>query len=483
MLKKVLFCFLTSILIVGLGFVAQSCLQSTVLQRADDTEDNLVLQLTIPSGVDFGSTGLTKAGSTEAGSTAESAIESLYVYFYLKNNSTNEYTPYSSIEPVSNGTLTQDGYSVVQDPDTGAYTIQMISDLNAYLTNGYSLLAVVYANYTSSGADGPDRPSDIADESAFWDGSSLNPLFFSGSDEFVKNSSGAYEATVELKRQVAKLRVKASIASSAIPSDLEIDPESVAITVSNMVGNSDVSVDVTDPGVGSGEYNNIPQISPRIVSYNSGLRYETNNNGEWESGLVLDSLYMHPIPTATESEAIKVKISMDVSSASTGNKTNITREVSLMPNTNGSYPYATDRNTIYTLDFIVQSIEGDVAWELDLGNSTGGGIEWDDASSSVNVASGEVKIWAPTEVDYDPSTQIMDVYILVSASLCNTFDFYLVDENESVIYSHMSNLSTNRMVGIAVETSDNVVTTGTYYIKVVAGSLTKYVPVQITVVS
>ena len=70
----------------------------------------------------------------------------------------------------------------------------------------------------------------ITAESDLWKGSTLNPLFFTGTGVFGKVDD-TWTANVNLTRQVAKLRIKAGIHPDAVPSTLEIDPRSISVTV------------------------------------------------------------------------------------------------------------------------------------------------------------------------------------------------------------------------------------------------------------
>lgn len=115
------------------------------------------------------------------------------------------------------------------------------------------------------------------------------------------------------------------------------------------------------------------QTIVRSTTSGTPLRMEEN----WASGMKIDSLYMHPHDASTDKEkATVVKISMKVSDPVSAESKTLTLEYPLgkLNAETGQMDYTIKRNTIYTLDVQVQSIES--------GGSLNANLEihdWDDA--------------------------------------------------------------------------------------------------------
>ena len=163
--------------------------------------------------------------------------------------------------------------------------------------------------------------------------------------------SDAWTASINLTRQVAKLRIKAGIHPDAVPSTLTIDPQSISVEVKHMADRASTMDDSSrDPG---------DSFDPATVAYfdqtGAPLRMEEN----WTAGRKIDSLYMLPHNTgADESKATVVAVKMTVKDPVTAESKELTLEYPLGKLlADGSTDYTIRRNTIYMLDLQVQSIE------------------------------------------------------------------------------------------------------------------------------
>ena len=125
------------------------------------------------------------------------------------------------------------------------------------------------------------------------------------------------------------------------------------------------------------------QTIVRSTTSGTPLRMEEN----WASGMKIDSLYMHPHDASTDKEkATVVKISMKVSGPVSAESKTLTLEYPLgkLNAETGQMDYTIKRNTIYTLDVQVQSIES--------GGSLNANLEihdWDDAVIDIDAPWGE----------------------------------------------------------------------------------------------
>lgn len=139
-----------------------------------------------------------------------------------------------------------------------------------------------------------------------------------------------------------------------------------------------------------------PSFEPLSVGYgisrtapgDSALRMQHNAEGSWEHGLVVDSLYMHPNPYATEeADATVVEVTMTVRDDVGGLSQTIVKSYPISKALGTSVDYTTKRNTIYTLNVLVQSIDGKPDAEADITIQ-----DWNAETIEVDVPWGEFRV-------------------------------------------------------------------------------------------
>ena len=339
----------------------------------------LTISLTVPQSVEREMRNPRTYAGTEPGYGQESVINSLYIVFYSRSK--EALGARADWKEVATKTLEKEDLpsftGTTQGNPTARFTVEGIPVTPSALDGGTKLRAVIYANYNQN-------PGAITAESDLWNGSTLNPLFFTGTGVFGK-VNGTWTANVNLTRQVAKLRIKAGIHPDAVPSTLEIDPRSISVTVEKMASASPTTDDGNDPDHADYDPGDTFASMEQKVSRSatSGtLRMEEN----WVSGMKIDSLYMHPHDASTDKEkATVVKVSMKVSDPVSAESKTLTLEYPLgKPQGTEQTDYTIKRNTIYTLDVQVQSIES--------GGSLNANLEihdWDDAVIDIDAPWGE----------------------------------------------------------------------------------------------
>ena len=339
----------------------------------------LTISLTVPQSVEREMRNPRTYAGTEPGYGQENAINSLYIVFYSRSKEAGG--DRAKWNPIATKTLEKENLpsftGATGGNPTATFTVEGIPVTPSALDGGTELRAVIYANYNQN-------PGAIAAESDLWNGSTLNPLFFTGTGVFGKVND-TWTANVNLTRQVAKLRIKAGIHPDAVPSTLEIDPGSISVTVEKMASASPTTDDENnsdhadyDPG---DTFAGMEQKVGRSATSGT-LRMEEN----WASGMKIDSLYMHPHDAGTNRDsATVVKVSMKVSDSVSAESKTLTLEYPLGKQlTNGDKEYTIKRNTIYTLDVQVQSIEGDESLNANLEIH-----DWDDAVIDIDAPWGE----------------------------------------------------------------------------------------------
>lgn len=339
----------------------------------------LTISLTVPQSVEREMRNPRTYAGTEPGYGQESVINSLYIVFYSRSKEAGG--DRAKWNPIATKTLEKENLpsftGATGGNPTATFTVEGIPVTPSALDGGTELRAVIYANYNQN-------PGAIAAESDLWNGSTLNPLFFTGTGVFGKVND-TWTANVNLTRQVAKLRIKAGIHPDAVPSTLEIDPRSISVTVEKMASASPTTDDGNDPDhkdYDPGDtFAGMEQKVGRSATSGT-LRMEEN----WASGMKIDSLYMHPHDASTDKEnATVVKVSMKVSDPVSAESKTLTLEYPLGKQlTNGDKEYTIKRNTIYTLDVQVQSIEGDESLNANLEIH-----DWDDAVIDIDAPWGE----------------------------------------------------------------------------------------------
>ena len=339
----------------------------------------LTISLTVPQSVEREMRNPRTYAGTEPGYGQESVINSLYIVFYSRSKEALGARAKWNI--VATKTLKEKELpsftGTTGGNPTATFTVEGIPVTPSALDGGTELRAVIYANYNQN-------PGAITAESDLWKGSTLNPLFFTGTSVFGKKND-TWTANVNLTRQVAKLRIKAGIHPDAVPSTLEIDPQSISVTVEKMASASPTTDDGNDsdhkdydPG---DTFTGMEQKVSRSATSGT-LRMEEN----WASGMKIDSLYMHPHDASTDKEkATVVKVSMKVSDPVSAESKTLTLEYPLGKSQGTEQTdYTIRRNTIYTLDVQVQSIEGDESLNANLEIH-----DWDDAVIDIDAPWGE----------------------------------------------------------------------------------------------
>ena len=340
----------------------------------------LTISLTVPQSVEREMRNPRTYAGTEPGYGQESVINSLYIVFYSRSK--GALGARADWKEVATKTLKEEELpsftGTTGGNPTATFTVEGIPVTPSALDGGTELRAVIYANYNQN-------PGAITAESDLWKGSTLNPLFFTGTSVFGKVND-TWTANVNLTRQVAKLRIKAGIHPDAVPSTLEIDPRSISVTVEKMASASPTTDDRNDPDhkdYDPGDtFAGMEQTIVRSATSGTPLRMEEN----WVSGMKIDSLYMHPHDAGTNRDsATVVKVSMKVSDSVSAESKTLTLEYPLGKQlTNGDKDYTIKRNTIYTLDVQVQSIEGDESLNANLEIH-----DWDDAVIDIDAPWGE----------------------------------------------------------------------------------------------
>ena len=268
----------------------------------------LTISLTVPQSVEREMRNPRTYAGTEPGYGQESVINSLYIVFYSRSK--EALGARADWKEVATKTLEKEDLpsftGTTGGNPTSTFTVEGIPVTPSALDGGTELRAVIYANYNQN-------PDAITAESDLWKGSTLNPLFFTGTGVFGKVND-TWTANVNLTRQVAKLRIKAGIHPDAVPSTLEIDPRSISVTVEKMASASPTTDDGNNPDhkdYDPGDtFAGMEQTIVRSTTSGTPLRMEEN----WASGMKIDSLYMHPHDASTDKEkATVVKISMKVS--------------------------------------------------------------------------------------------------------------------------------------------------------------------------
>lgn len=349
----------------------------------------LTVRLTVPQSVEREMRGPRTYAETEPGYGQENEIEALHITFYSRSK--DALGAWATWRDIVTKTLEKGDFpdftGTAGGNPTADVPVEGIPVTPSALKNGTQLMAVIYANYKTP-------PGTISAESEFWketeDTQTLKPLFFTGAGEFREEADGTWKANVSLTRQVAKLRIRAGIHPDAVPSTLEIDPQSIRVEVTQMANSSSTTDDQSDPGdkFNAGEMRrNISRTAVVTLADEtaSPLRLEKAWTDEIK-GMQIDSLYMHPHDAGTtEGNATVVKVSMKVSDPVTAeSKTlTLTRPLGKLPEGETQKDYTIRRNTIYTLDVQVQSIEGE---------SLNANLEihdWDDTGIDIDAPWGE----------------------------------------------------------------------------------------------
>ena len=206
------------------------------------------------------------------------------------------------------------------------------------VANGGAVTAKVFANRKIVDVITTDIP--FPDQTA----TDAKTLFFMSGVGDVNYADGKYSGTVNLLRNVAKLRINISKHSIVFPSDLSINYNDVKIKVLDAANHtSQFFVPGTYNNLNSSDY--IDYVERTGSALRNSLTHFTSTNGGQ-----IDSLYLYEnYQTVPPGIATKVQITIPTYSLSEGPKT-----------ATHTYPLICDgkidiiRNTIYTLDIKVQ---------------------------------------------------------------------------------------------------------------------------------
>ncbi|MDC1809068.1 hypothetical protein POZ03_01170 [Bacteroides uniformis] len=176
----------------------------------------IALNITIP---DNPSHSMTRATS-EVGSIHENYID--FVYITINSEKHGDY------KEVFHMPWTKE--AAVRDTFTCAVEASWLIDCG-------KLTATVFANYPPN-----NLPDIISGEKDFWDGDNLEklkPLFMSGFSE-IEADGDKFKGTVNIERQVAKLRLKVNLAEDCVPLGLQVLYDSVRVVVKNVANRADI---------------------------------------------------------------------------------------------------------------------------------------------------------------------------------------------------------------------------------------------------
>lgn len=223
----------------------------------------IALNVTVPGSP---SHSMTKA-ATEAASASENYIDFVYITFNSENN--GDYMDVFEMPWTKEAAIRDTFHCAVEA---------------SWLENCGTLTATVFANYKKS-----ELPAIITDETAFWKGDNLNvlrKLFMSGSSSAISADGEGFKGTVNIQRQVAKLRLKVQLTDDCVPVGLTVLYDSVRVAVKHVANRADFlsSMNVNQ---GYTDFNERKGKSLRIY------KEEVNGDLVHIKGTVVDSCYVY----------------------------------------------------------------------------------------------------------------------------------------------------------------------------------------------
>ena len=280
-----------------------------------------------------------------------------------------------------------------------------------------ALTVEVFANTIS--------PKTIANEIALPNKTQATSFYMSGEGSLTLNpSSGVYEGSVSVIRNVAKLRVNVSMNSVYIPEDLKINYDDIIVEV------------VKTPNITS-DFENSPIDLPNsaYIGYtprtSTGLRRSSSfvsTGDEIDRGGQIDSLYLYEnrrvtaydpgnLPNVLSNNKTQIKITIPTQSASEGNKT---ADYTYALYTNLPTVSHVLRNHIYTLNIKVrgQSLEPLITLDLD---------PWEDVNIKSDIG-GTYLTTDVSEIVFDPISGKATINFCTDAQAVY-FDFKTFNEN------------------------------------------------------
>lgn len=220
----------------------------------------IALNISIPGSPNHS---MTRATEPEAGSAIENYID--YVYITINSANKGEY------HEVFTKPWTKE--AAVRDTFKCAVEASWLEDCG-------QLKATVFANYQKN-----SLPGIITNETAFWEGDNLNKLrhlFMSGQDILTVDGD-SFKGTINIQRQVAKLRLKVELAEDRVPVGLTVLYDSVRVTVKNAANQAGIF--------------DSDGINPGYIDYDERkgkfLRIYKNEEGKHVEGAVVDSCYVY----------------------------------------------------------------------------------------------------------------------------------------------------------------------------------------------
>ena len=308
--------------------------------------------------------------ASEDASEYENNIDSLYIELYhvpgnvinLKGFNQSDYK-YSQVD------------SVVEV----AYTVENI-------TAGQPLYANVYANRK--------QPAKISGDIPLPDGTLAKSFYMSGIGTLALNGAGtSYVGTVNVVRNVAKLRTNVLLNSVYFPDDLEIDYEKIILEV---IQTSDTTTGFasTSPTGPIGGLISYPARTGNNLRAPSA--YYPINNSTFTGGQI-DSLYLYENYRSNYgvdgANATKIKITIPTKSLKEGNKT--AEYIYTLEKSKGVYDIL--RNYIYTLNIKIcgQSLDPLITLDID---------PWNDINLPIDIG-GTYLTTDVSEIVFDPVTR------------------------------------------------------------------------------
>lgn len=221
----------------------------------------IALNISIPGSPNHS---MTRTTVPETGSATENYID--YVYITISSSIKGEYHEVFKM-PWTKNTAVRDTFKCAVEA--------------SWLENPGKLTATVFANYQKD-----SLPGIITDEKKFWKGDNLNTLqklFMSGQDTALVVDGDSFKGTVNIQRQVAKLRLKVKLTEDCVPVGLEILYDSVRVTVKNVANRADT---IKSHSINQG-----------YIAYDErrgkALRIYKNEEKKHVIGTVVDSCYVY----------------------------------------------------------------------------------------------------------------------------------------------------------------------------------------------
>jgi hypothetical protein len=364
---------------------------------------NISLKILVPPG------GISTYADTDA-SEDENHIHTLYVDLYQGSSTT----------PIKEDTLLSNKWTPMPGTNDSIFTVGYEVD---NITIG-TLTAKVYANRKEVKIITNEIPVPIDNATS---------LFMSGETTLSYNGT-AYEGTVHMIRDVAKVRVNISKNSPIFPLDLEIEYDKIKIQVLQAANQTSLFPGENLAGAGI-SYINYAERGPGFSSP-TGLRKSTSFNND---GGQIDSFYIYENHRSlyNAGNTTKVKVTIPTTSPTEGAKT-AEYTYTLYTPVDGN---TLRRNYIYTLDIKVrgQSLEPVITVSV---------LPWDDVSVDGNIY-GTYLTLDKSEIAFDSSGE-------ATINFCTDAQAIYFDFSE---FNGNNPMSINGTNGI-IDAGDSIVSVG-----------------------